>query len=343
MRRWVKVSVVAAAVLGLGGYLAAPSVQEWLLVRQACDGALPRDAVKGLTPEDADLESAESRRTEALGSYSCSLTFDGYYISRERTITMSAYTLRDDQDWAFMALFPRDGFESQAPLPGSLPGFIDENGSIRFLVPCPDLGKDGQGRQRKLMVQTHLGRGIPTKTLGAAYRIAVAFTNSASEKVGCGAEAIEPPKKDLPRTGAAHNVPAVPVAEAADTACAWVSRAGLPEGGDWRIRVGANSAAPTGSCELTSGSEDGSSRGRSALAFVSWYGDWSNRLTANENDGSPRPGTASARCDGEGANYAFSDSGAIPGVNAAAKERMFKEFARDEVRRRGCTDLRFHS
>ncbi|MFC8078173.1 hypothetical protein ACFUN8_21835 [Streptomyces sp. NPDC057307] len=343
MRRWVKVSVVAAAVLGLGGYLAAPSAQEWLLVRQACDGALPRDALKSLTPADADLKSAESKRTESLGSYSCSLTFDGHNVSGERTITMSAYTRRDDQDRAFMAVFSEEGFDDQAPLPGSLPGFVDQYGSIRFLVSCPDLGKDGQGRQRKLMVQTYLGQSIPAKTRSAAYRIAAAFANSASDKVGCGAEAIEPPKKDLPRTDAADDVPTVPVAEAGDTACAWVSRAGLPEGGDWRIRVGANSAAPTGRCELLSGSDDESWRDGSRLAFVSWYGDWSNRLTAYDNDGIPRSGTASARCDGEAANYALSATPDIPGVDAAAKERMFKEFARDEVRRHGCSGLRFHS
>lgn len=342
MRRWVKVSVVAAAVLGLGGYLAAPSAQEWLLVGQACDGALPRDVVKGLTPVDADLESAESKRTEELGSYSCSLTFDGYNVSGERTINMSASTRRDEQDRAFMAVFTREGFEGQKPLPGSLPGFIDEYGSIRFLVPCPDLGKDGQGRQRKLMVQTYLGRSIPTETPGAAYRIAVAFANSASDKVGCGAETIEPPKKDLPMAGDAEEVPTVPVDEAAGTACAWVSRAGLPESGDWRIRVGANSAAPTGRCELLSGSDDGPSRDVSRLAFVSWYGDWSNRLTADEDNGRRRPGTASARCDGEAANYAFTASRDLPGLGPAAKERMFKEFARDEVRRHGCSDLRFH-
>ncbi|MET4922442.1 hypothetical protein P3L51_08780 [Streptomyces sp. PSRA5] len=343
MRRWVKVSVVAAAVLGVGGYLAAPSAQEWLLVRQACDGALPRDAVKGLTPEDADLESAESKRTEALGSYSCTLTFEGEGISRDRTVALSAYTRRDDQDRAFMAIFPQEGFDSQAALPGDLPGFIDQYDAIRFVVPCPDLGKDGQGRGRKLMVRASLGREIPTEAPGAAYRTAVAFANSASDKVGCGAETIEPPKKDLPLTGAADDLPTVPVAEAADTACAWVSRAGLPESGDWRIGVGANSAAPTGRCELTSGNDDGSPRDGSVLTFVSWYGDWSSRLTAYDNDGRPRPGTASARCDGEAANYAFAGSPDIPGVGAAAKERMFEEFTRDEVRRRGCSDLRFHS
>ncbi|WP_405791487.1 hypothetical protein [Streptomyces sp. NBC_01506] len=334
---------MAAAVLALGGYLAAPSVREWLLVRQACDGALPRDVVKGLTPVDARLESAESKRRQALGSYSCTLTFDGHNVSGERTVTMSASTRRDEQDRAFMAVFTLDGFEDQKPLPGSLPGFIDEYGSIRFLVPCPDLGKDGQGRPRKLMVQTYMGRDIATETPGAAYRIAVAFANSASDKVGCGAEAIEPPEKDVAPASDLDGVPAVPVAEAAGTDCAWVSRAGLPKGGDWRIRVGANSAAPTGRCELTLGGGDGSSGGRSVLAFVSWYGDWSNRLTAYDNDGRPRPGTASARCDGEGANYAVSGSDDIPGVSAAAKERMFEEFARDEVRRHGCTDLRFHS
>ncbi|MET9555595.1 hypothetical protein [Streptomyces sp. NPDC006645] len=335
---------MAAAVLGLGGYLAAPSAQEWLLVRQACDGSLPRDAVKGLTPADARLESAESKRTEALGSYSCVLTFEGDEVYRDRTVAMSAYTRRDDQDRAFMAMFPKDGFDGQTPLPGSLPGFIDQYGSIRFLVPCPDLGKDGQGRPRKLLVQTSLGQDIPAKTLGAAYRTAVAFTNSASDKVGCGAKTIEPPKKDLPRDAATDDPPAVPLTEAAGTDCAWVSRAGLPEDSGWRIRVGANTAAPTGRCELMSKGEDGSSEDGSVLAFVSWYGDWSNRLTADENDGVPRPGTASARCDGEAANYAYAGSRkVIPGVDTAAKERMFKEFARDEVRRHGCSELRFHS
>lgn len=55
MRRWIKVAVAAAAVLGLGGYIAEPYAQDWWLVGRACDGALPRDSVAQLTPDDAQF------------------------------------------------------------------------------------------------------------------------------------------------------------------------------------------------------------------------------------------------------------------------------------------------
>lgn len=60
MRRWVKVSVVAAAVLGLGGWIAQPYVHQWWVIRTACDGILPDGAVRDLLPEDARVTGAEA-------------------------------------------------------------------------------------------------------------------------------------------------------------------------------------------------------------------------------------------------------------------------------------------
>ncbi|MER6347305.1 hypothetical protein ABT232_23060 [Streptomyces sp. NPDC001532] len=38
--------MAAAAVLALGGSIAEPYVQDWMLVREACSGSLPADAVR---------------------------------------------------------------------------------------------------------------------------------------------------------------------------------------------------------------------------------------------------------------------------------------------------------
>ncbi|MFD9504008.1 hypothetical protein [Streptomyces sp. NPDC060035] len=85
-----------------------------------------------------------------------------------------------------------------------------------------------------------------------------------------------------------------------------------------------------------------STQNPSRLAFASWYGDWSNRLTAGDDNGEPRSMTATAYCESEAANYALVRSQDVPGVGVAARQRMLKLFARDEVRRRGCSGLRFH-
>ncbi|MET7621011.1 hypothetical protein [Streptomyces sp. NPDC005408] len=340
MRRWVKVSVAAAAVLGVGGYVAEPYAQDWLLTRNACGGALPRDAVQQLAPKDSHMEAEESKQTKALGSYGCSLTVKGDEVNDERLVRMAAYTRRDDQDREFMSIFPEEGFSPQAPLPEGLPGFIDRFGSIQLLLPCPDLGKDAEGRQRKLLVRTWMGRDVNTGVPGAAYRTAVALANSASERFGCGAKPLNAPKGDAVPADPEDDPKTVPLSQAKNTGCGWATRSGLPQSTDWRVEVGTNDAAPTGRCRLYSGDQE-STHERSRMAFVGWYGDWSNRLRAEDGNGEPLPMTATARCEGEAANFALSASDDIPGVGNAMKQRMFKEFAQDQVRRRGCSGLRF--
>lgn len=336
MRRWVKVSVAVAVVLAGGGYVAEPHVREWMVIRNACGGTLPRDAVEQLVPEDSRLESEESRRTEGLDSYSCGIAFEG----GDRFVSMSAYTRRDDQDREFMTVFPEGGFSAQAPLPEDLPGFTDDYGTTWLRLPCPDLDKDDNGRARTLLVRATLGRDVRTEVPGAAYRTTVALANSASDALGCGTEPLKASKRDVPLIDASEDPETVPLAEAKGTACEWVTRAGLPERGNWRIAVHANNAAPSGMCDLYAQYED-TSDNDTRLAFASWYGDWSNRLAADDNNGERWPMTATARCDGEAANYALSASDDIPGVGEAAERRMLKEFAADEVRRRGCSDLTF--
>ncbi|WP_406265157.1 hypothetical protein OHT93_06790 [Streptomyces sp. NBC_00191] len=342
MRRWIKVSVAAAAVLGVGGYIAEPYAQEWMLARNACGGALPRDAVKQLAPKGSHLEAEESKHTRGLGSYGCSLTMKGEDVNDKRLVRMAAYTRRDDQDREFMSLFPEEGFSPQAPVPEGLPGFIDKFGGIQLLLPCPDLGKDAEGRQRKLLVRTSLGRDVNSGVPGAAYRTAVALANSASGRLGCGAKPLKAPKGDAVPADPEDDPKTVPLSQARNTGCGWMTRSGLSQSTDWRVAVGTNNAAPTARCDLHSADPE-SPHERSRMAFVAWYGDWSNRLTAEEGNGEPRPMTATARCDGEAANYALSAADDIPGVGRAVKERMFKEFAQDQVRRRGCSGLRFFS
>ncbi|MFI6273729.1 hypothetical protein [Streptomyces sp. NPDC050988] len=144
MRRWIKVSVAAAVVLGIGGYAAEPYARDWMLAGSACGGALPRDVVDRLTPDGAHLEGEESRQTGALGSYGCDLTMKGDEVDDSRLISMEAYTRRDDRDREFFRAFPEEGFSSQSAVPEGLPGFIDRLGVIQLLMACPDLPKGGR-------------------------------------------------------------------------------------------------------------------------------------------------------------------------------------------------------
>ncbi|GGX56607.1 hypothetical protein [Streptomyces fructofermentans] len=341
MRRWIKVSVAAAMVLGVAGYAAEPSVRDWMLAGSACGGALPRDVVERLTPDGAHLESEESRRTEALGSYECVLSVGGDEVRDSRLLEMEAHTRRDDRDRELFSAFPQDGFSAQYPLPGGLPGFVDQYGGIDLLLPCPGLGEDDEGRRAELLVRTWMGRDTLSGVPGAAYRAVVALANSASDELGCEGEplaeyegdAVPPRPGDEPRT--------VPVARAKGTTCAWAAGAGLPDSGGWRLAAGMNDAAPTGRCTLRGPAAGTGSGSDSVLTFVAWYGDWSNRLVFEDSAGGFRSMTATARCDGQAANFALGGSGDVPGVGAADRRRMLKRFAQDQVDRRDCSDLRF--
>jgi hypothetical protein len=335
MRRWIKVSVAAAGVLGLGGWIAAPYAQDWWLARSVCDGGLPGDAVRRITPDGVHLTHEESARSEQLGDYRCFLTYESDDGDEEQLLHLQAYTRRDDQDRRFYASFPESGFSEQTPMADGLPGFIDQYGYLQLLLRCPDLGKDAEGRQRTLLVRGWFAREAD-RYRPAVYETVVAFANSASTRVGCGAEPLKVPEGELGPVQVEDDPKTVPLAEAGDTACGWLTKAGLPRPAEWRLASLLNDAAPAGRCDLyTQDSGDW----RKRLVFVAWYGDWSNRLTVDD-DGVRRSLTASARCGGEAANFAVDGDGELPGVGRAEQLELLEAFARNQAQRRGCSDLR---
>ncbi|MFJ4843279.1 hypothetical protein [Streptomyces sp. NPDC088746] len=338
----MKVSVAAAVVLGVGGYVAQPYAKEWAVIRNACGEGLPRDTVKQLTPEDSYLDSEESRSTAGLGSYSCEVTLAGGDTDGKRFVSMAAYTRRDDQDRELMSVFTEGGFDRQSPLPEGLPGFVDEYGAIRLFLPCPDLPVDDDGRKRKLLVEIRMGQNVLTGVPGATHRMAVALSRVASDKLGCGAEPLKAPERETPLSDPEDDPTEVPVQEAEGTPCGWVTEAGLPSDWNWQVAAAASDTAPSSRCDLVSAENGEDTPNPYRLAFASWYGDWSNRLTAHENHGTPASMTATAQCQGEAANYAVVGTREIPEVDVAARQRILKLFAQDQVRRRSCTDLRFH-
>ncbi|KKD08840.1 hypothetical protein [Streptomyces sp. WM6386] len=337
MRRWVKVSITAAVVLGIGGWVATPYVNDWWLLRTACDGALPVDAVRELGRSGSHFKDATSASHPELGDYGCSLDFEGDELRSDRLLSMEAYTRRDDLDRELMTVFPETGFDTMAPMPNGMPGFIDQFGDLQLLVPCPALKKDDDGRQPKLLVRTRLGRDTLRGT-PAAYETAVTLTNSASERLGCGAEPLKAPGGDAAPVDPEKDPKTVSLDRSADTACGWALKSGLLKTSQWQVATLMNDAGPVGRCDLYARDTD-SGEMENQLSFAAWYGDWSSRLIA-EDGRLPAALTATARCDGEAADFALSAAKEAPGVDEAGKRKLLAAFAREQVRQRGCTDLR---
>ncbi|GDY62356.1 hypothetical protein SAV14893_017490 [Streptomyces avermitilis] len=198
-RRLLTWSVAAAVVLSGGAWTAEPYVQDWAVARDVCDGAVSRDTVDQLIPEDTHLKESRGRQIEQLGTYTCVLTAkQGDHARDWDLLAMSAYTRRDDQDLAFFDSFPEYGSATHTVLPGGLPGFVDRFRDVVLQVPCPDLGKDAEGRARRLVSRVSFAEDALVGAGGTAYRAAVSFTNTASKRLGCGADPLT-----LTRTAAA--------------------------------------------------------------------------------------------------------------------------------------------
>ncbi|MFI9803875.1 hypothetical protein ACIHEJ_05805 [Streptomyces sp. NPDC052301] len=325
--------MAAAAVLALAGWICAPYVKDRWLLHTACDGALPSGPVRELASGGGHFTEADTSAHPRLGDYGCTLRFEGQGDST-LVVRMTAYTQRDDQDADFLYVFPQEGFPYLRPLPRGLPGFVDETGDLRFLLRCPDLGKDAEGRPRRMLVTATPGMAT-ARTGHAVYETVVPLVNSASRHLGCGAKPLTVPKGGAAPTEPGKGERAFPVTEAGRTACGWVARARIPEAATWQVEPLMNDAAPAGRCDLATGGRAGRS-----MRFAAWYGDWSNRLVFSSDSGGRRALTASARCDGEAANFAVSASKGIPGVGTAEQRRLLKAFAEDQVERRGCSGLR---
>ncbi|WP_199549538.1 hypothetical protein [Streptomyces sp. N35] len=337
MRRWVKLSVLGVAVLGLVGYCGKPYATDWWVARQACGGVLPDGVVDELNPDGKRLEAAEEKRIEGLASYYCSVTYDSGGTRSGTVVEVGAYTHRDQVDNEFWRVFENEGWTEMGLLPGGLPGITDQFGAVQLLRNCPALGKDDDGRPRRMLVRATAGYDENVNAKDAVLRAAVAVANHAAQELGCGASPLKTPAHALSRTARP-----VPVHEARDTGCGFLADAGLPAG--TTVRSKAASAGPAARCELffragydPAGDELAADEyGRPDAMFGAWYGDWSNRLVAY--DGKRHSGTSAARCDGEDANFsgwANDDTG----LSDRRVRELVRAFAQDQGERRGCTDV----
>ncbi|AOR35897.1 hypothetical protein BFF78_36870 [Streptomyces fodineus] len=331
MRRWWKVTLTAAVVLALAGWIGGPYVKDWWLVRTACDGVLPSGPVRELAAGGGHFTKAEASAHPRLGDYGCGLYFEGHGEAK-LVVRMTAYTGRDDQDAEFHDAFPLQGFPRMYPMPQGLPGFVDAFGNLQFLLRCPALGEDAAGRPRRMLVSADIGLAAD-RTSHAVYETVVPLVNSASRHLGCGATPLTVPKGDAGPQDPDKGRRAVPLTEAKGTACGWVARARIPEAAEWQVEPLMNDMAPAGRCDLDRGTGPDSRY----LDFGAFYGDWSNYLVLS--DGVRSGLTATARCDGEAANFTVRGSQKIPGVGTAEKRRLLEAFAGDQVERRGCTGL----
>ncbi|MGW7045947.1 hypothetical protein ACWGDT_25305 [Streptomyces avermitilis] len=348
-RRLLTWSVAAAVVLSGGAWIAEPYVQDWAVARDVCDGAVSQSTVDQLTPEGTHFKESRGRQIEQLGTYTCALTAKrGDHARDWDLLSMVAYTRRDDQDRAFFDSFPEYGSETHTVLPGGLPGFVDRFRDVVLQVPCPDLGKDAEGRARKLVSRVSFDDDALVGE-GAAYRAAVSFTNSASKRLGCGADPLtvtgtaaaaglaDPGRGDDPR--------GVVLADAEKTPCAWAAGAGLPDGVDWRVSGEGSAAAPLASCHLDVPEEAGvTEAGGESIGLYARYGDWSTRfVTRDSTHGRRSSMTATVRCDGEAANFSLGSSdgvrdlGLSKGVSEADERRLLRLFVADQMERHdGC-------
>lgn len=333
MRLWVKTAVTAAAVLGLGGWIAEPYVQDWWVLRTACEGALP-DAARRLQPDGSHLTDAGSRHHPGLGRYECGVTWQEGDARSEYLFLSSAFTDRDDQDTELQFALGDRGEKRWARVPDGLPGFLDALGRVQLLLTCPDLGKDADGRPRKKLVRTGADDSA-NGNVSEAYDTAVALANGASRRLGCGAEPLKPPEGDERPAVAGGDPPAVPLERATDRECGRLARAGLPGDRPWELTSELNRSAPLGSCTVFHGSGDEGA----GLVFDVWYGDWSSRF-ATRTRAVADVRTATARCAGEAAHFELRTFGGSKDVGPAKQRELLKRFAQEQMRGRDCAALR---
>jgi hypothetical protein len=336
-------------VLSLAGYCAEPYARDRLVARDICDGAVSGDTAHRLTPDGTKLDHSEAHRYDGLGTYTCSLdaAADDEHDEGWTVFGMRAYTRRDDQDALFRRVFDglrNDGYVRYTPLPGGLPGMVSADRLVVLQVPCPDLGKDAEGRARQLVTRTAFHDDATTGVPGAAYRTAVEFTNSASHKLGCGTPKVPtPPAVDRGRLTdpgrADDEEPRAPVRGAGRTTpCGRLAAAGIPDPRGWSTygRPG-GAKALLATCDMSRtvpGSES-----PAGVTTQAWYGEWSNRFVSDEDTGVRLPFTASVNCGGVTANFRLQASRTLTRaqLGTSARRKLFELFVADQLRRHdGC-------
>jgi hypothetical protein len=107
-------------VLAPAGWIGGPHVQDWWLVRTACDGVLPSGLVRELAAGGGHFTKAEVSARPRLGDNGCGLYFKSHGEAKP-VVRITACTGQDDQNAEFHDAFLRQGFPRMSPMPQGLP------------------------------------------------------------------------------------------------------------------------------------------------------------------------------------------------------------------------------
>ncbi|MFJ2217810.1 hypothetical protein ACIQVO_36670 [Streptomyces sp. NPDC101062] len=338
-------SAAALSILALTGYATERHWQHQWFAASLCEGNLRAADLADVLP-DRRLQAGRDETNLDRGRITCHVNRDENHYA----LAMDAVTDPADVERELHRGFTTP-LSGKFAFPAGLPGLPDPFGPV-IIQDCPDLARDAQGRKRHL-VTTVRGGNEATTSPGYA-RIAVSMANAASQKLGCGAEPLP-----MPTDGSDPYEPprAVEPTEAKDTVCGWLTGLTLPKtpsGAPWDVVPHTDIDAPVTGCSLTD-----TASGRTAVEFSGWYGDWTDKpferllsgniaLTHDFDDRratmSQNFGRATARCDGEAANYlafvqARDNEGGDRYLTGRQLRPLLDAFAKSQSERRGCTDL----
>nr|WP_237536510.1 hypothetical protein [Streptomyces sp. SID5785] len=341
-RRTAVIGVVVLAVLAGATWVYKPWWQPWWYARTLCGGALSGGDLADLLPKER-LRAGEDTFGSGDGtSVACEVDRpDGYhYVLRAEATTDGA---EPDGPLDLEFTIPRD---PQYLYSREIPGFHGNLGPM-IVQDCPALGRDAEGRIRRLVTNVY-SLAVERKPEATPARMAVQIANRANDELGCGAARLPVPDRLEP----AHRLS---LRQARATMCGGLARAALPRspsGKDWQVLAPTGGRAPISSCSLVD-----SGTGRTAATFTGWYGDWTDKpferlLGANVQipDGhSVRDallgenfGRATARCAGESANFlvnSYAPHGTGPVLPMSELRALLGVFAKEEAGRRGCDGL----
>ncbi|MFE9332832.1 hypothetical protein [Streptomyces sp. NPDC006925] len=355
---------VGVLLLGGGGWIAKPFVQDRMITSDACDGALPdgtMDTLRGTTGDpEAHLTESDAETDTDLGRYTCEVAND----EGGRVLEVRVYSRRDDVDRKLVRDFQTNGAHPASALPGGLPGFEARFGGVALMPACPGRGKDAAGLPRRLFVDVLAGhRSEPHQLI----RAGAAVANKAAEKLGCDSDPLTVPAQDIEKS----EPEGVPSARAAGTTCAALARGPFSGAGwtvDLRIPEG---PAPLTSCKVRHSGKDEDGEPYPPVAMLyGLYGPEAKRVMSaaagfsgvRTDKKRMRPwlndvtAWATARCDGRPAGFTLrvsreGEGSDKPDEQALSRRQLDRDtmramlvsFAEKESAARGCTGLRLPS
>ncbi|MFI8854551.1 hypothetical protein ACIGW3_30715 [Streptomyces sp. NPDC053499] len=364
-RRRTRIAVwcgLGVLVLGGIGWALEPAVQDKMITADACDGALPDGSMDTLRATTGDsgrhLGESESETDTDLGRYSCEVTDE----EGHRALEVRVYSRRDDIDRLLVREFQDNGSHPWSALPGGLPGFESRMAGVMLMPECPGRGKDAAGHPGRLLVDVLAGHLSQPHQL---VRAGAAVADKAAEKLGCDADPLPVPPKEIEEKAPRG----LPPSRAAGTACAALAR-GPFRGAGWTVdlRIPEKGAAPLTSCVVRpSGTDEDGEPHDPVVRLYGLYGEGAQRVMygragrvgARSDSSRVQPwltdssAWAMARCGGRPAGFELQvsrpdkDSDESEGEVLDSKEldregmrAMLASFAEKESAARGCTGLR---